>query len=128
MCTRLVYLGGPNDTVITARSMDWKVDLGTNLWAFPRGMTREGCAGPNSIQWTSKYGSVVATAYDMCTTDGVNEAGCLPIFCGWSSPSTRRMTVRPPRDCRSRRGRNTSWIALRQFRKRSKYSRRNRSR
>ncbi|MFC8934704.1 linear amide C-N hydrolase [Rhodococcus sp. NPDC057135] len=74
MCTRLVYLG-PNDTVITARSMDWKVDLGTNLWAFPRGMTRGGCAGPNSIQWTSKYGSVVATAYDMCTTDGVNEAG-----------------------------------------------------
>ena len=74
MCTRLVYLG-PNDTVMTARSMDWKVDLGTNLWAFPRGMTREGCAGPNSIQWTSKYGSVVATAYDMCTTDGVNEAG-----------------------------------------------------
>ncbi|MFE4502256.1 linear amide C-N hydrolase [Rhodococcus sp. NPDC056743] len=74
MCTRLVYLG-PNDTVITARSMDWKVDLGTNLWAFPRGMTRAGCAGPNSIQWTSTYGSVVATAYDMCTTDGVNEAG-----------------------------------------------------
>lgn len=74
MCTRLVYLG-PNDTVITARSMDWKVDLGTNLWAFPRGMDRAGCAGANSITWTSLYGSVVATAYDMCTTDGVNEAG-----------------------------------------------------
>lgn len=74
MCTRLVYLG-PNDTVITARSMDWKLDLGTNLWAFPRGMEREGCAGPNSIKWTSLYGSVVASAYDMCTTDGVNDAG-----------------------------------------------------
>ncbi|MDV8067812.1 linear amide C-N hydrolase [Rhodococcus sp. IEGM 1366] len=74
MCTRLVYLG-PNDTVITARSMDWKLDLGTNLWAFPRGMEREGCAGPNSITWTSLYGSVVASAYDMCTTDGVNDAG-----------------------------------------------------
>ena len=74
MCTRLVYLG-PNDTVITARSMDWKLDLGTNLWAFPRGMEREGCAGPNSIKWTSLYGSVVGSAYDMCTTDGVNDAG-----------------------------------------------------
>lgn len=74
MCTRLVYLG-PNDTVITARSMDWKLDLGTNLWALPRGMEREGCAGPNSIKWTSLYGSVVASAYDMCTTDGVNDAG-----------------------------------------------------
>ena len=29
-CTRLVYLG-QNDDVITARSMDWKVDVGTNL-------------------------------------------------------------------------------------------------
>ncbi|MCJ0905701.1 linear amide C-N hydrolase [Rhodococcus sp. ARC_M6] len=74
MCTRLVYLG-PNDTVITARSMDWKVDLGTNLWAFPRGMERAGCAGPSSITWTSLYGSVIATAYDLCTTDGVNDAG-----------------------------------------------------
>ncbi|NMM85240.1 choloylglycine hydrolase [Rhodococcus sp. SRB_17] len=74
MCTRLVYLG-PNDTVITARSMDWKVDLGTNLWAFPRGMERAGCAGPSSMTWTSLYGSVIATAYDLCTTDGVNDAG-----------------------------------------------------
>ena len=31
--------------------------------------------GPNSIEWTSKYGSVVAAAYDICTTDGLNEAG-----------------------------------------------------
>src|ERR1700741_2651296 len=33
--TRDVYQG-PNDKVITARSMDWKVDVGTNLWIFPR--------------------------------------------------------------------------------------------
>ena len=36
-CTRLVYLGA-NDTVITARSMDWKTDVATNLWIFPKGM------------------------------------------------------------------------------------------
>ncbi|MDG3010617.1 linear amide C-N hydrolase [Rhodococcus sp. D2-41] len=74
MCTRLVYLG-PQDTVLTARSMDWKVDVGTNLWIFPRGMERAGQAGPRSVEWTSRYGSVVASAYDMCTTDGMNEAG-----------------------------------------------------
>jgi len=73
-CTRVVYLGANND-VITARSMDWKVDVQTNLYAFPRGMSHDGQAGPNSIKWTSKYGSVVATGYDVSTTDGMNEAG-----------------------------------------------------
>ena len=73
-CTRLVYLG-PNDNVITARSMDWKNDVATNLWILPRGIARSGEAGPNSIKWTAKYGSVIATGYDVSTTDGVNEAG-----------------------------------------------------
>jgi penicillin V acylase-like amidase (Ntn superfamily) len=73
-CTRLVYLGADGQ-VITARSMDWKSDVGTNLWLFPRGMKRSGEAGPNSIQWTSRYGSVIASGYDISTTDGMNEAG-----------------------------------------------------
>ena len=73
-CTRLVYLG-PDQNVITARSMDWHTDIGTNLWIFPRGMERSGEAGSNSIRWTSKYGSVIASAYEVSTTDGLNEAG-----------------------------------------------------
>ncbi|MFC4624043.1 linear amide C-N hydrolase [Daeguia caeni] len=73
-CTRLVYLGA-NNHVITGRSMDWRTDVGTNLWVFPRGMERSGEAGPNSIKWTSKYGSVIATGYDVSTTDGMNEKG-----------------------------------------------------
>ena len=73
-CTRLVYLGHGDD-VITARSMDWKVDVQTNLWIFPRGMKRSGEAGPNSIKWASKYGSVIATGYEISTTDGLNEKG-----------------------------------------------------
>lgn len=73
-CTRLVYLGD-NNNVITARSMDWKLDVGTNLWVFPKGMQRSGQAGPNSLEWTSKYGSVIASGYDLATTDGANEAG-----------------------------------------------------
>jgi len=39
-CTRAAYLGDNGD-VITARSMDWKVDVLTNLWIFPRGMQPE---------------------------------------------------------------------------------------
>lgn len=73
-CTRLVYLGADGQ-VVTARSMDWKVDVGTNLWILPRGMSRQGETGADSLHWTSRYGSVVASGYDVATTDGVNEAG-----------------------------------------------------
>jgi len=73
-CTRAVYLG-PENTVITGRTMDWFSDMGTNLWAFPRGMKRDGASGANSIQWTSKYGSVVAAVWDIGTADGMNEKG-----------------------------------------------------
>ncbi|MGV0790536.1 linear amide C-N hydrolase [Mycolicibacterium sp. XJ1819] len=74
MCTRVVYLG-TGERIVTGRSMDWKYEIETNLWALPRGVARSGQAGPDSVEWTSKYGSVVATGYDICTTDGVNEAG-----------------------------------------------------
>lgn len=73
-CTRAVFLGD-NDRVITGRSMDWKVDVGTNLWVMPQGLHQNGGAGPNSIEWVSKYGSVIASGYDISSTDGVNEKG-----------------------------------------------------
>lgn len=73
-CTRAVYLG-PEGTIITARSMDWPSDLGSNLWAFPRGVLRDGAAGPKTIRWTSKYGSVAASVYEAATADGMNEKG-----------------------------------------------------
>ena len=74
MCTRVTYLG-PDDLVITARSMDWFEDMQTDLWAFPRGMERDGAAGSRSVRWTSKYGSVIAAGYNIGTTDGLNVAG-----------------------------------------------------
>ena len=74
MCTRAVYVGA-NGLVITGRSMDWAEDMHTNAWVFPRGMERDGASGPNTIQWTSRYGSLVFSAYDVGTTDGMNEAG-----------------------------------------------------
>ncbi|WP_240470532.1 linear amide C-N hydrolase [Halomonas halocynthiae] len=73
-CTRFIYQGIDNE-VMTARSMDWREDVGTNLWVFPRGMERSGEAGPNSLEWTSKYGSVISSGYDISTTDGMNEEG-----------------------------------------------------
>jgi penicillin V acylase-like amidase (Ntn superfamily) len=73
-CTRCVYLG-PEGTVIVARSMDWVEDPGTNLYSFPRGMSRDGAAGPKSMAWSSKYGSVVCSFYECSSVDGINEKG-----------------------------------------------------
>jgi penicillin V acylase-like amidase (Ntn superfamily) len=73
-CTRVTYLG-PADTVVTGRSMDWMESIDTNLWALPAGIRRSGAVKDNAFTWTSRYGSVVATAYDAITTDGMNEKG-----------------------------------------------------
>lgn len=73
-CTRAVYLGDDGQ-IITTRSMDWQTDVMTNLWIFPRGAQRSGQAGPDSIEWTSRYGSLIASGYDISTNDGVNEKG-----------------------------------------------------
>lgn len=73
MCTRVMWpdAGG---AVLTGRNMDFHRDLGTNLWKQPRGLHRDdGVAG--KLTWVSKYGSVVATAFDIVAVDGMNEAG-----------------------------------------------------
>ena len=73
-CTRALYTGADN-TVIVGRSMDWAEDMRTNLWVFPSGIQRTGLAGPASEEWTSKYGSVVSSIYEMASVDGINEKG-----------------------------------------------------
>lgn len=73
-CTRVLYTA-PDDVVITARSMDWAEDMHSDLWIFPQGMKRDGAAGPNSITWTSKYGSVIVAGYNAGSADGINEKG-----------------------------------------------------
>lgn len=74
MCTRTLYVGADN-TVITGRNMDWNEDMSSNLWVFPAGMKRDGAADPRSIQWTSKYGSVVVSGYEAGSADGLNAKG-----------------------------------------------------
>jgi hypothetical protein len=69
-CTRTLYVGD-DGTVITGRNMDWKEDMASNLWIFPAGMQRAGAAGPRSIQWESKYGSVCVSGYEAGTTSTV---------------------------------------------------------
>ena len=73
-CTRVVY-DGPEDMIATGRTMDWKEDLLTNLYIFPRGIERKGASSAETIDWVSKYGSVVAAGYDIGICDGINEKG-----------------------------------------------------
>lgn len=73
-CTRALYVGNGN-LVLTGRNMDWKEDMISNLWVLPAGMKRNGAAGPNSLEWTSKYGSVIVSGYEIGSTDGLNEKG-----------------------------------------------------
>lgn len=73
-CTRVVYKG-PNNTIITARSMDFTIPIPSNLWLFPQGMERDGSTGENTIKWTSKYGSMTTSSWDIAVSDGMNEKG-----------------------------------------------------
>jgi penicillin V acylase-like amidase (Ntn superfamily) len=73
-CTRVLYQG-PDDRVLTGRTFDFKDPIVSNFWVFPRGMQRNGSAGDRSAEWTSTYGSLIVSGYEISTVDGMNEAG-----------------------------------------------------
>lgn len=73
-CSRVLW--ADNDYgVIVGRSQDWPERVQSNWHVFPRGIDRRGLAGANSLQWTSRYGSLVITGYDVATHEGLNEKG-----------------------------------------------------
>lgn len=73
-CSRFTFTSN-NQLIVTGRSMDWMQDIQTDLWAFPAGMKRTGGTAPNSVTWTSKYGSVIAAGYNISAADGINTQG-----------------------------------------------------
>ncbi|MGJ0394277.1 MAG: linear amide C-N hydrolase [Methylocystis sp.] len=73
-CTRILYETGTKSYMI-GRTMDWTVDPGSDLWSFPKGMTRDGGVGQGSIKWIAKHGSVISSFYNLATVDGMNDAG-----------------------------------------------------
>lgn len=87
------------------RSLDWVEDIDSDLWAFPAGMERSGAPdGREALTWTSKYGSVVASGYDMSVRCFVGRCGGA---CAWLGLAGRRRglpwlvgsTVRIHRTC-----------------------------
>lgn len=73
-CTRVLWTEN-GQLVIVGRTMDWGDSTHPDLWVFPRGLARDGNAGPDSVLWRSKYGSLAASAYGEVTVDGLNERG-----------------------------------------------------
>ena len=67
-CTRIVYTGTPSETAgveplrIVGRSLGWKTPIPTNLYVYPRGMSKKGNTLPGSVTWVSKYGAVYAVS------------------------------------------------------------------
>lgn len=81
-CSRVLYQG--NDSLkIVGRSLDWKTPIPTNLYVYPRGISKLGDNKPNAVKWTSKYGAVYAVSYDGGITEGMNEKGLVVngLFC-----------------------------------------------
>jgi len=73
-CTRFLYENAKGGLYV-GRTLDWMEDTKTDIWAFPKGLSRTGGIDASSIKWTSKYASVTASMYGVATLDGLNEAG-----------------------------------------------------
>jgi len=73
-CSRVLW-ASPDGQVIVGRTQDWTERAGHAFRVFPRGIERVGAVNENPRTWTSKYGSLVLTAYDAATHEGVNEEG-----------------------------------------------------
>ena len=68
-----------DDSVIIGRSMEFAIDLKSEVVVFPRGLsyTSENEKGIKGISWTSKYGFLAVDAFgeQEAIMDGMNEAG-----------------------------------------------------
>lgn len=95
-CTRIVYEG--NDSlIIIGRSLDWKTPIPTNVYVYPRGITKKGNVQENAVTWTSRYGAVYAVGYDAGVTEGMNEMGLSVngLFCKGTIYSNTSNSDRP---------------------------------
>lgn len=73
-CTRVLW-AAPDGEVLVGRTQDWTEKADSAFRVYPRGIERTGAVAENPHKWTSKYGSLVLSAYDIGTHEGVNEKG-----------------------------------------------------
>lgn len=96
-CSRILYVG-TDSLRIVGRSLDWKTPIPTNIYVYPRGITKKSHDLPGAFEWTSKYGSVYAVGYDAGVTEGMNEKGLVinGLFCKGTVYDNDSTTGRPP--------------------------------
>ena len=73
-----IQLTAEDGSVIHARTLEFAVDLHSDVLVFPRGLTRTGITpeGENGLKWTSKYACTGANGVGLpIIIDGVNEKG-----------------------------------------------------
>ncbi len=74
-CTR-IFWNNNDQAMLVARNMDLAEDDLATFYVFPAGIRKNGDAGTNSANWTSKYGSVVVGAgTPYYSSDGINTKG-----------------------------------------------------
>ncbi|MGH8338328.1 MAG: linear amide C-N hydrolase, partial [Gammaproteobacteria bacterium] len=73
-CTRVLWQASDGN-VYVGRTQDWTEKVGSSFHKFPRGEERIGLVKNNPLKWTSKYGSMAVTGYEVGTHEGVNEDG-----------------------------------------------------
>lgn len=74
MCSRVTYLS-PGGLVLVGRSADWMIPTHSDFWVLPRGLTRSGEAAENSLQWSSRFGSLSVIAMGGVVVEGLNSEG-----------------------------------------------------
>ena len=76
-CTNFT-IKAEDDTVVRGRSMEFAMDVDSDIIAVPRGYVLTGTLpnGGQGMQWKAKYGFVAANAFDVVAAiDGINEKG-----------------------------------------------------
>lgn len=74
-CTT-VFSNNNSEAKIVARTVDLYTGDFPKIVVYPRGLSRTGEAGENSLSWKSKYGNVVVTEFkSSAASDGINEHG-----------------------------------------------------
>lgn len=81
MHRRPLGIGG----VFVGWTRDWTEKANSALRVSPRRIERTGAVAENPHKWTSRYGSLVITGYDLAVHEGVNEMG-------WRSCISHRRT------------------------------------
>jgi len=74
-CSRIFW--NDNPVKLVGRTMDWSHHFDEALWALPPGMARKGRVDDNPAEWTSRYASLIITALDLATEEGINDKGLI---------------------------------------------------